>query len=63
MANAHVLGVALTKFDAREAAYGYGYAYEYDYSYGHEGEGRSRRTGVLENLRGQARRFSGRSQT
>lgn len=61
MANAHVLGVALTKFDAREAAYGYGYAYEYDYSYGRGGEDPGRRTGMLENLRGQARRFSGRS--
>jgi succinoglycan biosynthesis transport protein ExoP len=60
MANAHVLGVALTKFDAREASYGYGYAYEYDYSYGHrDGEAPQSPT-VLQNLRGQARRFSGR---
>jgi capsular exopolysaccharide synthesis family protein len=61
MSNAHLLGVALTKFDAREASYGYGYAYEYDYSYGHRED-----TGaptVLQNLRGQARRFTGGSQT
>jgi succinoglycan biosynthesis transport protein ExoP len=61
MSNAHVLGVALTKFDAREASYGYGYAYEYDYSYGHR-EGGGAPT-VLQNLRGQARRFTGGPQT
>jgi capsular exopolysaccharide synthesis family protein len=34
MANGHVLGAVLTKFNARRAAYGYGYGYEYDYNYG-----------------------------
>lgn len=63
MANAHVLGVALTKFDAREASYGYGYAYEYDYSYGGSGSGGGSRTPtVLDNLRGQAKRFTGRQE-
>ncbi|HEY5107292.1 MAG TPA: polysaccharide biosynthesis tyrosine autokinase [Caulobacteraceae bacterium] len=34
MANGHVLGAVLTKFNARQASYGYGYGYEYDYDYG-----------------------------
>lgn len=36
MATAHVLGVVLSKFDAKNApyGYGYGYAYQYDYNYG-----------------------------
>lgn len=36
MANARLLGVVLTKFNSRQAAYGYGYSYtyEYDYKYG-----------------------------
>jgi capsular exopolysaccharide synthesis family protein len=38
MANAHILGSILSKFDARKSAstygYGYGYSYEYDYDYG-----------------------------
>jgi capsular exopolysaccharide synthesis family protein len=40
MANAHILGVILAKFDARKSSstygygYGYGYSYEYDYDYG-----------------------------
>jgi capsular exopolysaccharide synthesis family protein len=37
-ANAHLLGVVLTKFDPRGQGagygYGYGYSYEYDYEYG-----------------------------
>jgi capsular exopolysaccharide synthesis family protein len=33
--NAHLLGVLLTKFDARKTSYGYGYGYAYDYEYGH----------------------------
>ena len=43
MANARLLGVILTKFDARKSTYGYGYnyTYEYDYKYGakRRGEG------------------------
>jgi Mrp family chromosome partitioning ATPase len=44
MANTHLLGVVLTKFDARQAAYGYGYnyAYEYDYKYGTQERGQRR---------------------
>ena len=36
MANGHILGAILTKFDARKSTYGYGYtySYEYDYKYG-----------------------------
>jgi succinoglycan biosynthesis transport protein ExoP len=38
IANARVLGVLLTKFDARHSSYGYGYGYgygsNYDYTYG-----------------------------
>jgi capsular exopolysaccharide synthesis family protein len=36
VANAHMLGAVLTKFDAKKTTYGYGYAYayEYDYQYG-----------------------------
>ena len=45
---AHVLGVVMTKFNAKGAAYGsYGYDYAYDYNYGRsaqsEGEGKVRR--------------------
>lgn len=36
LANVHLVGVVLTKFNARSASYGYGYAYEYHYSYGEE---------------------------
>lgn len=32
--NAHLLGILLTKFDARKSSYGYGYGYAYDYDYG-----------------------------
>lgn len=32
--NAHLLGILLTKFDARKSSYGYGYGYAYDYEYG-----------------------------
>ncbi|HEY5071314.1 MAG TPA: polysaccharide biosynthesis tyrosine autokinase [Caulobacteraceae bacterium] len=34
MARAHLLGVVLSKFNARQASYGYGYGYQYDYDYG-----------------------------
>jgi capsular exopolysaccharide synthesis family protein len=36
MANGHILGALLTKFDVRKSTYGYGYtySYEYDYKYG-----------------------------
>lgn len=45
MARAKVLGVVLTKFDARQAAYGAGYGetYAYDYAYGAESNGRRKR--------------------
>jgi len=33
LANSRLLGVLLTKFDARNNAYGYGYGYGYQYSY------------------------------
>jgi Mrp family chromosome partitioning ATPase len=33
-ANAHLLGVVLTKFDTKRAHYGYGYDYGYGYGYG-----------------------------
>lgn len=33
-ANVHVMGVVLTKFDARTAHYGHGYEYGYGYGYG-----------------------------
>lgn len=32
--HARLLGVVLTKFDAKKAGYGYGYGYEYSYNYG-----------------------------
>ena len=30
--NAHLLGIVLTKFDAKQSSYGYGYEYGYDYA-------------------------------
>ncbi|PWG02107.1 exopolysaccharide biosynthesis protein [Sphingosinicella humi] len=33
-ANANVLGIVLTKFEAKRAGYGYGYGYDYGYGYG-----------------------------
>lgn len=47
MARAKVLGVVLTKFNARHAAYGAGYgeAYAYDYAYGRDGAGAKRQAG------------------
>ncbi len=39
LANAHVIGGVLTKFEARKAHYGYGY--EYGYGYGRTDEARS----------------------
>jgi polysaccharide biosynthesis transport protein len=35
-ANAQILGIVLTKFDAKRAHYGYGYEYGYGYGYGTE---------------------------
>jgi len=32
----HILGVLLTKFDAKKSSYGYGYGYAYDYAYGNK---------------------------
>lgn len=32
--NARILGILLTKFDARKSSYGYGYGYAYEYEYG-----------------------------
>lgn len=32
--SAHLIGILLTKFDARKSSYGYGYGYAYDYEYG-----------------------------
>lgn len=32
--NARLLGILLTKFDARKSSYGYGYGYAYEYDYG-----------------------------
>jgi capsular exopolysaccharide synthesis family protein len=32
--SAHIIGILLTKFDARKSSYGYGYGYAYDYEYG-----------------------------
>lgn len=37
-ANARIMGVVLTKFDAKKAHYGYGYGYEYGYRYGRGGD-------------------------
>ena len=37
-ANAQILGVVLTKFDAKRAHYGYGYEYGYGYGYGAAGK-------------------------
>ncbi|RZJ01619.1 MAG: polysaccharide biosynthesis tyrosine autokinase [Brevundimonas sp.] len=31
---AHLIGVVMTKFNAKKASYGYGYDYAYDYNYG-----------------------------
>lgn len=36
LANARMLGVLLTKFDARNSAYGYGYGYGYGYQYSYD---------------------------
>jgi hypothetical protein len=30
--NAHLLGIVLTKFDAKQSNYGYGYDYGYNYA-------------------------------
>ena len=57
MANARLLGVVLTKFDARQATYGYGYSYtyEYDYKYGAQRRGESGDSGSRALTREQAR--------
>jgi succinoglycan biosynthesis transport protein ExoP len=36
LANAHLVGSILTKFDASRMAYGYGYAYAYEYEYNYQ---------------------------
>ncbi|MDP1737502.1 MAG: polysaccharide biosynthesis tyrosine autokinase [Caulobacter sp.] len=36
LANSRMLGVLLTKFDARNSAYGYGYGYGYGYQYSYD---------------------------
>lgn len=48
MARAKVLGVVLTKFNARQAAYGAGYgeAYAYDYAYGRDTAASKHRAGA-----------------
>jgi capsular exopolysaccharide synthesis family protein len=40
-AQAHLLGVVLTKFETKRAAYGYGYGYDYGYGYGNNAEART----------------------
>lgn len=37
-AHAALLGIVLTKFDARQASYGYGYGYGYGYDYGQKND-------------------------
>jgi capsular exopolysaccharide synthesis family protein len=58
MANAHILGVVLTKFNAKSASYGYGYAYEYEYAYGKKPEVASAGDG-FRRLGNQARKLMG----
>jgi len=36
LANAHLVGSILTKFDSSRMAYGYGYAYAYEYEYNYQ---------------------------
>jgi len=61
MANGHVIGAVLNKFNARQASYGYGYGYEYDYDYGKSRDSKiaSYRTGLGSVLR-RAGRLKGR---
>jgi len=59
MVNAHILGVVLTKFDARKStySYGYGYAYEYEYDYGKTPSKVAGRQSTLQSVSGRARRL------
>jgi capsular exopolysaccharide synthesis family protein len=59
MVNAHLLGVVLTKFDARKSTYGYGYGYgyEYEYDYGKTPSKVAGRQSALQSVSGRAKRL------
>jgi capsular exopolysaccharide synthesis family protein len=58
MANGHVVGAVLNKFNARQASYGYGYGYEYDYDYGKSRDAKSEGRKGLDSVLRRARRLT-----